>query len=105
MISKIRTNWIRINLVLQHRWEKGNTYAAFRLKKNYELGVWFKTSQSVGVKKDLVRLYNFGINFIVGKMWIEVSRPILEFHVPDTDVVISDNFQIGPHGAYEHEND
>ena len=105
MIAKLRTKWLRVNLVFQHRWEKGNVYAAFKLKRSYELGLWFKTFQAVGVKKNLVRGYNIGINFIVCKMWIEISQPILEFHVPNTDIVISDNFQIGPHGAYEHEND
>lgn len=112
MTSKLRTKWFKLSLVFRHRWGE-YSYESFKMKRNYELGVWLKTYKAVGntkctlkfifSDKNSVKGYIFGVNLIFCKIWIDISGPTLELNL--NNPVISDNFQIGPHGAYEHEND
>lgn len=93
MIKKFKNNWFKIRLVFRHRWEKGgiDNYTAFKMKSNFELGLWLKTYKAVGdVKGTLkfifsdensVRGYMFGINLIVCKLWVDISGPTLEIPI------------------------
>lgn len=96
MIKKLNTKWVHLTFVLRHRWEKGgvDNYVAFELRKNLELGIWFKKYKAVGknkgsVKKlfceeNLVNSYMIGINFIVGKMWVSIDSPrVLKIKIDD----------------------
>ena len=81
--------------MLRHRWESGglSNYETFRMKSNYELGIWLKTYKAVGKAKgpikfifsdkNLVRGYMLGLNLIVCKMWMDISGPTLEIPMDD----------------------
>jgi hypothetical protein len=87
MISKIRNKWFHINLVLRHRWEEGGmeNFEKFQMRNTFNLGIWVKTYEAVGKKKgsikevfskdNHVRAYMIGLNLIVCKVWIDISRP------------------------------
>jgi hypothetical protein len=93
MIGKLRTKWFKVNFVLRHRWEKGGfeNFEAYRMKKEFKLGLWLKTYKAVGKAKgplkfifsdeNLVRGYMIGIDLIVCKMWMDVSGPTLEIPI------------------------
>ena len=95
MIGKLRNKWFKVNFVLRHRWEPGGlaNYTAWRMKDNYELGIWLKTYEAVGKargpisfvfsSKNHVRGYMLGLNLIVCKMWIDISGPTLEIPIED----------------------
>jgi hypothetical protein len=90
MIKKIKLPFINLSFVFRHRWEKGGmeNYEAFRMKKEFEFGLWFKWYDAVGrVRKgkdrdttirqtfsdsNLVRNYVLGVNLIVCKAWVTV---------------------------------
>jgi hypothetical protein len=87
MISKIRNKWFTANFVLRHRWEDGDytDYEARQMKSTFKLGMWVKTYQAIGKKggtpkevfnKDnQVRVYMIGLELIVCKVWMNISRP------------------------------
>ncbi len=87
MISKIRNKWFYINFVLRHRWEEGGmeNFEKFQMRNTFNLGIWVKTYEAVGKKKgsikevfskdNHVRAYMIGLNLIVCKVWIDISRP------------------------------
>ncbi len=95
MIGRIRTKWFKANFVLRHRWEKDSdsisNYEAYKMKTNYQLGIWLKTYQAVGKakgpikvvfsKNNHVRGYMLGVNLIVCKGWIDISGPTLELGI------------------------
>lgn len=92
MIYKIKTKWFKARFVFRHRWEKStNSYDSFRMKNNYELGLWLKTYKAVGNAKgtlkfifsdgNSVRGYMLGLNLIVCKMWLDISGPTLELKI------------------------
>ena len=85
----MKTKWFRARLVLRHRWEKRTeSYESFRMKNNYELGLWLKTYKAVGNAKgtlkfvfsdeNSVRGYMFGLNLVVCKIWLDISGPTLD---------------------------
>ena len=87
MISKIRNKWFHINFVLRHRWEEGGmeNFEKFQMRNTFNLGIWVKTYKAVGKKKgsikevfsedNHVRAYMIGLNLIVCKVWMDISRP------------------------------
>lgn len=87
MISRIRNKWFKINFVLRHRWEGGGytNYEARQMQSAFSLGVWVKTYEAVGSKKgsvkevfsrsNHVRVYMIGLDLIVCKVWMDISRP------------------------------
>jgi len=87
MISKIRTKLINITFVLRHRWEGGGmtNYEAYQMRNTFNLGVWVKTYEAVGKRKGTpkevfnkdnhVRVYMIGLDLIVCKVWMDISRP------------------------------
>lgn len=92
MIYKINTKWFKARFVFRHRWEKkSESYESFKMKNNYELGLWLKTYKAVGNAKgtlqfifsdgNSVRGYMLGLNLIVCKMWTDISGPTLELKI------------------------
>jgi hypothetical protein len=95
MILNFRTKWFKLRFVFRHRWEKKlEHYESFRMRNNYELGLWLKTYKAVGNAKGTlkfifsddnhVRGYMLGLNLIVCKMWVDISGPTLELGVDKT---------------------
>ena len=98
MIGRIRTKRLKINFVLRHRWEKGGfeNYEAFRMRKEFKLGLWLKTYKAVGnvpgkyprgllkhifSDKNLVKGYMIGLDLIVCRMWMDISGRTLEIPI------------------------
>jgi hypothetical protein len=99
MIAKTKIGSFRATWVLRHRWEEGSerilqNYDAHQIRKNWQLGIWFKRSRAVGrrragkdnadsIKKtfgegNIVNCYMIGLNLIVAKVWVDFSlRPTL----------------------------
>jgi len=87
MISRIRNKWFQINFVLRHRWEDGGytNYEALQMQSKFSLGIWVKTYEAVGKKKgsvkevfnksNHVRVYLIGLDLIVCKVWMDISKP------------------------------
>jgi hypothetical protein len=88
MIGRIRTKWFRMTFVLRHRWERNkgmDNYTVWKLRKEYELGIWVKPYLAVGKptgslavrkvfsKDNHVRGYMIGLDLIVCKTWIDIS--------------------------------
>jgi hypothetical protein len=92
MIARTKIGSFRATWVVRHRWEEGSksileNYDAHQIRKNWQLGIWFKRSKAVGRKKDgkdnsdsikktfgsdnLVNCYMIGLNLIVAKVWVE----------------------------------
>ena len=93
MIGRIRTKWFKVNFVLRHRWEKGGfeNFEAYRMKKEFKLGLWLKTYKAVGnakgplkfifSDKNLVKGYMIGLDLIVCRMWMDISGRTLEIPI------------------------
>jgi hypothetical protein len=88
MIKSIKTKWFNMTFVLRHRWEKNSdmdNYTVWKLRKEYELGIWVKPYLAVGKpngqwvgkkifnKDNHVRGYMIGLDLIVCKMWVDIS--------------------------------
>jgi len=92
MIARTRIGSFKATRVLRHRWEEGSdsilkNYDANQLRKNWQLGIWFKRSKAVGPKRpgkdnsdtvkktfgsdNLVNCYMIGLNLIVAKVWVD----------------------------------
>jgi hypothetical protein len=92
MIARTRIRSFKATWVLRHRWEEGSdsiltNYDANQIKKNWQLGIWFKRSKAVGRKRpginnddtiiktfgsaNLVNCYMIGLNLIVAKVWVD----------------------------------
>jgi hypothetical protein len=101
MIAKTKIGSFRATWVLRHRWEEGSksileNYDAHQIRKNWQLGIWFKQSKAVGRKRagkdnsdsikktfgsdNLVNCYMIGLNLIIAKVWVDFKfNPILGF--------------------------
>jgi hypothetical protein len=92
MISRTKIGGFRATWVLRHRWEEGSksileNYDAHQIRKNWQLGIWFKRSKAFGPKRagknnddsikktfgsdNLVNCYMIGLNLIVAKVWVD----------------------------------
>ena len=92
MIARTRIRSFKATWVLRHRWEDGSdsmlkNYDANQLRKNWQLGIWFKRSKAVGRKRtginnddtiiktfgsdNTVNCYMIGLNLIVAKVWVD----------------------------------
>jgi hypothetical protein len=92
MIARTKVGGFRATWVLRHRWEEGSksileNYDAYQIRKNWQLGIWFKRSKAVGRKRagkdnsdsikktfgsdNLVNCYMIGLNLIVAKVWVD----------------------------------
>jgi hypothetical protein len=92
MIARTKVGGFRATWVLRHRWEEGSksileNYDAHQIRKNWQLGIWFKRSKAVGRKRagkdnsdsikktfgsdNLVNCYMIGLNLIIAKVWVE----------------------------------
>ena len=85
MIGKIKIGHLRITCVLRHQWENGE-YESFRMRKNRELGIFFRKDRMVGTMKkgrsmfdkdNLSPSYMFGLNLIWAKTWITIDWKVL----------------------------
>ena len=92
MILTHRNKWMKARFVFRHRWEGSDQrWESFRMKNNYELGVWLKTYRAVGKAKgpvsfvfsdgNSVRGWMFGVNLVVCKFWLDLSGPVMELSV------------------------
>ena len=101
MIARTKIGGFRATWVLRHRWEEGSksileNYDAHQIRKNWQLGIWFKQSKAVGRKRagkdnydsikktfgsdNLVNCYMIGLNLIIAKVWVDFKfNPILGF--------------------------
>jgi hypothetical protein len=101
MIARTKIGSFRATWVLRHRWEEGSksileNYDAHQIRKNWQLGIWFKQSKAVGRKRagknnddsikktfgsdNLVNCYMIGLNLIIAKVWVDFKfNPILGF--------------------------
>jgi hypothetical protein len=99
MIAKTKIGSFRATWVVRHRWEEGSesilqNYDAHQIRKNWQLGIWFKRSRAVGRKRvgkdnadsikktfgegNIVNCYMVGLNLIVAKVWVDFNfRPTL----------------------------
>ena len=98
MVKKIKIGRFKATFVLRHRWESDRSisnYEVWRMRKEYELGIWFKRNKAVGTVKrgqdsqetakktfasdNLVNTYMIGLDLIVCKTWIDFRfNPALE---------------------------
>jgi hypothetical protein len=89
LISKIKIGHLRITWCFRHQWEIGE-YESFRMRKNRELGIFFRKVMAVGTmekggamfdKGNLSPSYMFGLNLIWAKTWITVDWKVLHFDI------------------------
>lgn len=87
-ILRLKLGSLKIKFVFRHRFEKYRTLSDRSEWRNWELGVWFRKSRLVGTMKkgkgafgsdNLVPEYMLGLNLLVIKLWVTVSRNALEF--------------------------
>ena len=89
-ILRLKLGGVKITFVFRHRFEKYRTWTDRSEWKNWELGFWFRRSMMVGIKKkgksafgkdNLVPEYMVGLNLLVIKFWVTVSRNVLTFGI------------------------
>lgn len=94
MVKHFTIGKTNISLVLRHRWEK-KLLSEFRLRSTFpkwELGLWFKKTLIVGSrnfsdpskwKENHVNSYMLGIEFLLGRAWIEWDRGGMHLDLDD----------------------
>lgn len=86
MIKKFKIKQLNVTLVLRHRFERLTPFDP--IFKRWELGIWFRKSRIVSRKEftkpnkwgdNLVGSYMVGIEFMIGRAWIEFNKNGMEF--------------------------
>lgn len=93
MILKTNIKGLKINFILRHKFEKkeGSNHLLRRtLWHTWSIGLWFKRNKVMGVKKtgkeifdddNFVNNYMFGIDFLIIKFWICITKNGLDLEI------------------------
>lgn len=94
MLKHFTIRKTNITLVFRHRWENEKQIWKKPFPK-YELGLWFKKNIIVGSKnfssptewsKNHVNSYMLGLEFLLGRAWIEWDKDGMHLDIDDKDL-------------------
>jgi hypothetical protein len=92
MVKHFTLGKTNITLVFRHRWDNPKQRSWNRPFPKWELGVWFKKNIIVGSrnfsdskqwKNNMVNSYMLGVEFLLGRVWIEVDRGGMHLDIED----------------------